>query len=151
MTTRPPYRLHASLGYQLSLAARLQERRLDEGLKSLQLTRITWCALLAIGNEELSQPSDIAQFVGIDRTATSRALRQMETAGLIARATGQGDGRTRRVALTDKGRALLVQGTPLAIENNAIMEDRLNPQERETLIALLQKLHAGEKISLAKI
>ena len=151
MATCPPYRLHASLGYHLSLAARIQERRLDEGLKALGLTRITWCVLLAIGNEGLRQPSDIARFVGIDRTATSRALRQMEAAGLIARGAGTGDGRTRSVALTDEGRALLAEGTPLAQTNNATMEARLDPGERDLLIGLLQKISAGEVAPLADL
>ena len=84
MKKEPPYRLHTSLGYHLSLASRLQERRLDEQLKTLGLTRTTWCILLAVGNEGLCQPSDIADFVGIDRTATSRALRHMEDDGLLA-------------------------------------------------------------------
>ena len=150
MTTRKPYHLHASLGYQLSLSARVQERRLEDGLKTLGLTRITWCALLAIGNEKLSQPSDIATFVGIDRTATSRALRQMEHTGLITRGLGSGDGRTRTVGLTSKGRALLDTGAPMAVENNAIMEDRLTADEYATLLRLLQKLHAGDEISLPK-
>ncbi len=151
MTALPRYRLHASLGYRLSLAARLQERRLDEALKSLGLTRITWCVLLAIGNEALRQPSDIAKFVGIDRTATSRALRQMETAGLVARGSGAGDRRTRTVRLTDRGKRLLAQGTPMAVENNMIMESRLGPDDRERLIALLQKLCAGEDASLSRL
>ena len=78
------YRLHNSLGYRLSRVARIQERRLDLGLRRIGLTRTTWCVLLAVGNEGLSQPSDIAEFIGIDRTATSRALRQMEADDLIA-------------------------------------------------------------------
>ena len=149
MQTITPYRLHASLGYQLSLAARLQERRLEEGLKTLGLTRITWCVLLAVGNETLRQPSDIARFVGIDRTATSRALRQMETAGLIARAAGPGDGRTRTVAMTSKGRDLLLKGTPMATENNAVMESRLSTQDCDQLVGLLQKIYAGEDTPLS--
>ena len=62
MDTTKRYRLHHSLGYHLSIASRLQERRLDEKLKPVGLTRSTWCILLAIGNENLSQPSDIADF-----------------------------------------------------------------------------------------
>jgi DNA-binding MarR family transcriptional regulator len=146
MTT--PYRLHASLGYQLSLAARIQEKRLDDGLRGLGLTRITWCVLLAIGNEALRQPSDIAEFVGIDRTATSRALRQMETHSLIARTAGPGDKRTRSVELTAKGRDLLTRGTPLAVQNNAIMEARLSDDDLTRLRAMLAKLHEGEHVSL---
>lgn len=149
MTT--PYRLHASLGYQLSLAARIQERRLDDGLRALGLTRITWCVLLAIGNEDLRQPSDIAGFVGIDRTATSRALRQMQSEGLIERGSGTGDRRTRMVQLTPKGRSLLVRGTPLAQQNNAIMEARLTTAELTRLRAMLTRLNKGEDPKLARL
>ncbi len=145
------YRLHASLGYHLSLAARLQERRLDDALKALGLTRITWCVLLAVGNEGLHQPSDIAAFVGIDRTATSRALRQMEAAGMIARGTGTGDGRTRSVALTDMGCDLLAKGTPMAERNNAIMEERLGTPDRDRLVTLLTRLTAGEDTPLTEL
>jgi DNA-binding MarR family transcriptional regulator len=151
MSADTAYRLHASLGYHLSLAARIQERRLDEGLKTLGLTRITWCVLLAIGNESLRQPSDIARFVGIDRTAASRTLRQMESTGLIARGLGKGDGRTRTVALTEKGQRLLDQGTPMAIANNATMERNLDAPARRRLIELLQSTYAGEDISLAHL
>ena len=138
------YRLHDSLGFRLSRAARIQERRLDAGLKTLGLTRVTWCVLLAVGNEGLAQPSEIAEFVGIDRTATSRALRQMEARGLISRAAGPGDGRTRSVVLTGPGKAALATGTPLAEANNAAMAERLDPDDVERLKAQLDRLIEGQ-------
>ena len=148
MSGPDPYRLHASLGYQMSLAARLQERRLEEGLRALGLTRVTWCVLLAVGNEGLVQPSDIAAFVGIDRTVASRALRQMEAAGLIARTagseSGRGDRRTTTVSLTDLGRERLQQGTPLARANNEAMEARLTPDEVAELRRLLSRVRVGD-------
>lgn len=137
------YRLHASLGYHLSRAARVQERRLDEGLKSLGLTRTSWCVLLAVANEGLSRPSEIARFIGIDRTATSRALRGMEEDGLIARTAGAGDGRTTAVELTAFGRRRLGEGTPLARANNAVMAERLSARERTDLIRYLSRLTDG--------
>ena len=140
------YRLHASLGYHLTRAARVQERRLEDGLRRLGLTRTTWCILLAVGNEGLTQPSEIAQFVGIDRTATSRALRGMEAAGLVSRAAGDGDGRTTEVRLTDLGRARLAQGTPMAEANNAVMHARLTPAESAELTRLLARLTEGEPL-----
>ena len=140
------YRLHASLGYHLSRAARVQERRLEEGLRTLGLTRTTWCILLALGNERLAQPSEIAEFVGIDRTATSRALRAMETHGLISRTAGDGDGRTTEVRLTALGRARLAAGTPMAEANNAVMHARLSPAETEELKRLLSRLTEGEAL-----
>ena len=151
MSAPERYRLHGSLGYQLSLAARIQEKRLDDGLRALGLTRITWCVLLAVGNEDLRQPSDIAEFVGIDRTATSRALRQMESEGLIARQSGQQDRRTTSVSLTERGRALLALGTPLAMENNALMQARLSASEAAELRRLLQKVRQGDPVALARL
>lgn len=144
-----PYRLHASLGYNLSLAARLQERRLDEALKSIGLTRITWCVLLAVGNEGLTRPSEIARFVGIDRTAASRALRGMETDGLIVRREGDGDKRTRRVKLTAKGQTHIDTGTPFAQTNNAVMRAKLTAKEHQRLQELLGKLTEGENAELS--
>lgn len=143
------YRLHASLGYNLSLAARLQERRLDEALKSLGLTRTTWCVLLAVGNEGLSQPSDIAQFVGIDRTATSRALRNMENAGLVTRESGEDDRRTTLVTLTNLGRRRITEGTPYALANNESMKGKLSGEEYEMLVRLLERLNEGENTGLS--
>ena len=148
MDDTAPYRLHRSLGYHLSIAARIQERRLDEQLRLLGLTRTTWCILLAVGNEGLSQPSDIAEFVGIDRTATSRALRHMEADGLLARSSGTEDKRTRCVVLTEKGCRAIAAATPFARENAAIMADQLAPGEEDELKRLLTKLRGAEGASL---
>ncbi len=143
-----PYRLHRSIGYQLSLTARLQERRFEEALRPLGLTRITWCVLLAAGVEGHEQPSEIAGFVGIDRTATSRALRQMEASGMICRSCGKGDRRTTRVRLTAKGWQLLEQAAPLARANAARFTAKLTAQEVTDLHQLLERLQAGEDTAL---
>lgn len=151
MTEDTPYRLHQSLGYQLSLTSRIQERRLEENLRRLGLSRATWCALLAVGNEGLSKPSEIAEFVGVDRTATSRALRQMEEAGLIERKNGAGDRRTTTVALTGKGRDMLRQGSPFARANNQVYHDKLTDAECTELRRLLAKLREGEQTALNRL
>ncbi|PJE30794.1 transcriptional regulator, MarR family [Pseudooceanicola antarcticus] len=147
----PPYRLHQSLGYWLSVTARLQERRLDEKLRDIGLTRITWCILLGLANEGLTQPSELADFVGIDRTATSRALRQLEQAGLVSRSSGTGDRRTRNIALTDEGQEAVRIGTPYARANGKVMSDRLGEEEAETLRQLLRKLAEGEEAGLSHL
>ncbi|MEM8630291.1 MAG: MarR family transcriptional regulator [Pseudomonadota bacterium] len=126
----------------------MQEKRLDEKLKSIELTRVTWCVLLAIVNEGLLRPSEIATFVGIDRTATSRALKQMEAAGLIERTAGTGDRRTRTASATAAGMALVGKGTPMAEDNARLLSEKLTAQEEQDLRALLAKLRKGEEIAL---
>jgi DNA-binding MarR family transcriptional regulator len=150
MSAPTPYRLHASLMYQLTLTSRLQERRLDEGLRALGLTRMTWCILLAVQNEGRSQPSDIADFIGVDRTACSRALRQMEGQGWIARRNGLPDRRTTHVALTPAGRTLLEAATPVAEENSRHFLSKLAPGEAETLGLLMARLREGEATGLGE-
>ena len=146
----PPYRLHASLMYQLTLTSRLQERRLDEGLRAHGLTRITWCILLAVQNEGRSQPSDIAEFIGVDRTACSRALRQMEAQGWIARRSGLPDRRTTHVTLTSAGLHLLHLATPVAEENSRYFLNKLTPGEAEMLGHLMARLREGEETGLGE-
>lgn len=151
MSTDQKYRLHQSLGYQMSLTSRLQERRFEEQLKTLGLTRIKWCILLAVEIEELLNPSDIASFVGIDRTATSRALRQMEAAGMIARRVGKEDGRTTLVALTNAGRDLLTSATPMARANAQHWQSKLSSSETRELCRLMAKLRQGEDAALTRL
>ncbi|MGB8623706.1 MAG: MarR family transcriptional regulator [Paracoccaceae bacterium] len=151
MDSPPKYRLHHSLGYHLSLAARMQERRLDDWLRPLGLTRITWCILLAVENEGLTRPSEIAGFVGIDRTATSRALRQMEASGLLTRKAADTDRRMTEVALSTEGRALVAKGTPLAQANNRLVSAKLTSAESKELKKLLEKLLEGEELALKRL
>ncbi len=142
------YRLHNSIMYQLTLTARLQERRLEDGLRQLGLTRLTWCILLAVHIENHSQPSEIAQFIGTDRTATSRALRQMEAKGWLARRTGEGDRRTTRVALTPAGIALLERAVPVAEDNARHFLSKLPGDGCDALQRLLSDLRSGEAHNL---
>lgn len=150
MSEPAPYRLHESTLYQLTLTARLQERRLESGLKALGLSRITWCVLLAVRNEGLDRPSEIAEFIGIDRTSTSRALRQMERAGLLERRCGEGDKRTKLVVLSEAGVDRLRRATPLAEENSRHFLSKLAQGEAGVLEHLLAKLRAGEEHALER-
>ncbi|MFC2968572.1 MarR family winged helix-turn-helix transcriptional regulator [Acidimangrovimonas pyrenivorans] len=144
------YRLHASLLYQLTLTSRLQERRLEDGLRRLGLSRMTWCILLAVQVEGLTRPSEIAEFIGTDRTATSRALRQMEAAGWLDRHGGTTDRRTTRVALTEAGKALVDKATPVAEDNAAHFLSKLPAGGAEALAELLAALREGEPRNLLR-
>ncbi|WP_127557666.1 MarR family winged helix-turn-helix transcriptional regulator [Nioella ostreopsis] len=141
---RLKYGLHDSIGFHASYAARLVERRVEEGLRRFALTRVGWCILLAVAEEGLKNPSDIAAFVGIDRTATSRALRALETEGLITRAIGKEDRRMTEVSMTDAGYDRMIQAVPICSENMNHFNAKLTVAERSELKRLLAKLCAGE-------
>ncbi|WP_264212336.1 MarR family winged helix-turn-helix transcriptional regulator [Leisingera thetidis] len=149
--TDDPFRLHQSLGYRITMLARVIERRFEQRIAEFGLTRVTWCVLLAAGREGLATPSEIAAFIGIDRTAASRALRQMEAQGLITRSSGTGDGRSIRVALTAAGQAALQAVLPIAQENAAHFEAKLTEIELAGLRQAAAKLLQDEPRIVAKL
>lgn len=144
MTADRRYHLHASLGYRLTRAARISERRFEDLLAQHGLTRVFWCVLLAVGEEGLETPSDIADFVRVDRAVISRALGTMEARGLVERTATAGDGRRRIVCLTAAGSAALDASIPLASENARHFADRMTDQEQDMFLHLLERLVEGE-------
>ncbi|KIC36884.1 MarR family winged helix-turn-helix transcriptional regulator [Leisingera sp. ANG-M7] len=149
--TQHRFHLHQSLGYQITMLARVIERRFEQRIAEHGLTRVTWCVLLAAGEEGLATPSEIADFIGIDRTATSRALRQMEASGLITRGSGEGDGRSIRVTLTAAGQSALQAVLPIAQENAAYFEAKLTAGELEALRQSAARLLQDEPRIVAKL
>ncbi|MGI3184213.1 MarR family winged helix-turn-helix transcriptional regulator [Nioella aestuarii] len=141
---RLKYGLHDSIGFHATFAARLVERRVEDALRKFGLTRVGFCILLAVAEEGLKNPSDIAAFVGIDRTATSRALRALEAEGLISRAIGQEDRRMTEVSMTDAGYDRMIQAVPVCSENMDHFNAKLTISERAELKRLLTKLSSGE-------
>lgn len=136
--------LHDSIGHSVARAARVVERRLEDDLRPFGLTRIGWCIMLAVHEGEKCHPSDIATYVGIDRTATSRTLRQLETSGLIRRTMGQKDRRTTEVSLTERGMAQLkatLPGCRAAIEH---FNSKLTREQLDLLRDMLDTLQDDE-------
>lgn len=137
------YDLHSGLGYQLTIAARTNNAGFEESLATLGLTRQTWCVLVAVGEQKITTPSAIADYIGIIRPAASRSLKQMDQKGLLKRSSGDGDKRSTTVALTDRGRELLQKSKPFAIETRKHIDTALSTNEQILLSQLLEKLTAS--------
>lgn len=141
MTRARRYHLHESLGYQLSLAARISERGFEERIARHGLGRLSWCVLLAVAEEGLRNPSDIATFIGVDRTTVSRCLRGMEDRGLIERTGGKADKRTREVQVTEKGDVALSACIPEAVANANEFASQLSEDDQDRLLHILEIIH----------
>lgn len=146
-----PYDLHESFGYRMTLLSRINERAFEAKIADLGISRIMWCILLGVGQESVVHPSAIATYVGIDRTATSRALRAMETRGLITRSNGAADGRTTEVAITDTGRQILSQATAAARDNASWYTHKLTQAELAQFGQLLDKLLRDETRGVSRL
>lgn len=145
------FQLHSSLGYQITMLARVIERRFEQRIAEYGLTRPMWCVLLAAGREGLHSPSEIADFIGIDRTATSRTLRKMEERDFITRGSGDGDGRSIHVTLRARGQQALEAVLPMAVENAAYFESKLSAPELAQLRDAAAKLLRDEPRIVSKL
>ncbi len=143
MAQNKNFDLHERLGYKLALAARVNDQILDNMLSGVGLTRQMWCVLIAVGEQAIKQPSDIASYIGINRTAASRTLRDMERKGLLKRSNGSRDRRSTDVALTSAGWRLLASSLPMAEQSQIRLQEKLSHNERRQLARLLDKFLTG--------
>ena len=101
----------------------------------------TWRCLVLLAIEGSISAQKVSKVVGMDKGSVSRCFKSMQTKGLITLGLDAGDGRVRIATLTKQGRKLHDQILGIALERERALLSVLNPRERETLIALLARLH----------
>ena len=145
------YRLRDGLGYQVSRLARIMERDFERRLAGLGISRLMWCVLPTVGLEGIERPSEIAEHIGVNRTALSRVLRELEGRGLVTRDPDSADGRSTRVRLTKTGRRSLQEALPQSLGTTQHFGAKLSDGELETFRRLIDKLMASEEGALPAI
>jgi len=145
------YQLRDGLGYRVSRLARVMERDFEHRLSGLGITRLMWCVLPTVGLEGIVRPSEIAGHIGVNRTALSRVLRELEAKGLVRRDRDGSDGRSTFVALTDKGQSCLQAALPQSMGTTRHFSSKLSKEEAEVFRRLVDKLLAGEEGALPGI
>lgn len=98
---------HVRDGYLLLMkAARLVQRRFDEALAPLGLTRAAVIALKAMSHHPMNQ-EQLAAVVNVQSQTLGRVLTRLETEGLVTRTRDPHDRRQFHVQMTDAGEAAL--------------------------------------------
>lgn len=96
-----------SAGYLLSQSSRLYRERLEEVLKSLQLSLYEYGSLRLISlNTPMSQ-GVLGSRYGIDRTTMVAVIDKLEGRGMVTRERSETDRRSYRLLLTTKGKKIL--------------------------------------------
>ena len=97
----------------LQRAARAIGRRFDEALRPVGLSHGQFSLLISLNRPEAPRLGDVARLLAMDRTTLTANLKPLERRGLLAVEVDPEDRRGRRLALTDAGRALLVEAAPI--------------------------------------
>ncbi len=101
----------------------------------------TWRCLVLLAIHGSISAQQVSRIIGMDKASVSRCFKSMQAKGLIAMKLDADDGRLRIATLTKKGRALHDQILGVALERERAFLSVLTPEETETLIGLLKRLH----------
>lgn len=112
--------------------ARIQER--------FGLSRPGFVILFSLSQQDGLVARDICLVTGLPKNSISRAVTELETKGLIARATDAEDRRAKPLTLTAEGRALLAEVVPLFRERQASMLAALDEAEIAEFDRLVTKI-----------
>ncbi len=145
------YELHRRLGYRVSRLSRIMQTRLERGIAPFGLTRLMWCVLTGVGDEGITNPSELADYIGITRPATSRLLKDMAAKGLVCRNGGSGDGRTIALSLSDSGQDVLTRARVAVDEMHRHFMTKLSPEMTAQFMHALDALSADEHERLTKL
>jgi DNA-binding MarR family transcriptional regulator len=108
-------------------AARALARRFDDALRPLELTHGQFSILMSLTRPVPPKMGDVAQLLSMDRTTLTAALKLLERRALVVTKPDDDDKRSRRVALTGAGHALLLKALPIWKRHHAQLEKYLGP------------------------
>jgi DNA-binding MarR family transcriptional regulator len=121
-------------------AARALARRFDEALRPLDLTNGQFSLLMSLNRPEAPTLGSVAALLAMDRTTLTAALKPLERRKLVRVNVDKQDRRSRRLAITPAGRALLNKAYPIWRESHAAVEKRLGDASADDLRAALLAL-----------
>jgi DNA-binding MarR family transcriptional regulator len=110
------------------------------------LARGSWDVLASLRRTEAPHelsPTDLYRGLMRTSSAMTNRLNRLERERLIERTPDASDGRSMRVRLTARGRALVDEIAPLHLANERSLLASLTAEEQDTLAGLLRSLAVG--------
>ena len=104
------------------------------------ITSIQYAILYMVGRYPGLDQISLANTVALDRSNTGDVVTRLEEKGLISRAPGAKDRRTKVLTLTAAGEAAVAAMSPDVESVQKRLLEPLDPSERETFMGLLAKL-----------
>ena len=121
-------------------AARGLARRFDDVFRPLGLTHGQFSLLMSLNRPEPPTLGSVAALLAMDRTTLTAALKPLERRRLVKVSVDAEDKRSRRLAITAAGRALVARAFPLWMQTHADIERLIPRGSADDLRAGLQAL-----------
>ena len=111
-------------------------RRFDEALRPLDLTHGQFSLLTSLNRPEPPTLGSIAMLLAMDRTTLTANLKPLQRRKLVKVAVDKEDKRSRRLAITAAGRALLNRAFPVWKATHAAIDRALGGSPGDLRVAL---------------
>lgn len=121
-------------------AARAVARRFDDALRPLDLTNGQFSLMMSLNRPEPPRMGEVSDLLAMDRTTLTANLKPLERRGLVTVTPDADDKRSRRMALTPAGLALLAKAVPIWVETEAAIEALLGRSSPDRLRSDLRAL-----------
>lgn len=122
-------------------ANEIQHEILDILQKKYQLSEGKLRVMIILHQQKNSiSPSSLAQKTGVTKATISIMLKRMQRDGLVELISSSEDGRAKKIRLSPKGRAMMDKILPDHYLRVSRLMGKLNSEEQQQLIYLLQKI-----------
>ncbi|MDB5872089.1 MAG: hypothetical protein JWQ07_1531 [Ramlibacter sp.] len=132
---------HDSPFYQLWVVTNLTAKPFAANFgRRFHLNLSDWRILLTVADTPGITAQALADYCGLDKMSVSRAVRNLESQGRMAREGNEADRRLRHLYLTDDGWVVYREIVTAAVQREKQLYDALTPAELQRFKALLLKL-----------
>lgn len=121
-------------------AARRLARRFDRAFQPVGLTNQQFSMMMALNAPERPTIGGLADFLAMDRTTVTAAVRALERRGLVEARSDPADKRIRRIGLADAGRAALAEALPIWRAEHVRIEAETTPAGADALRMALRPI-----------
>ena len=130
-------------GYAVAQIYRLLRHAMDDALRACDLTTPQWAALGCMAQNSGISGAELARVHRLTPQTMNTILHNLEQHGMIRRQQHPTQGTVLCVFLTDQGHERLAEATLRVEAVQERMLSRLNAEERETLVELLERCTAA--------
>jgi DNA-binding MarR family transcriptional regulator len=128
------------LCFHLQRAGRALARRFDDAMRPLGLTNGQFSLMMCLNRPEAPTIGWVANFLAMDRTTLTAALKPLQRRRLVRMAVDREDRRSRRLHLTPAGRALLARAVPVWTRTHEDVDRQLPDADSDRLREMLRAL-----------
>lgn len=137
MRQEDPHRLGPTLGW----AAQMAKCAMDARVSRYDVTPVQTRVLMYLHHHGGRVPQrELTEFLRAKPSTVNGILDRMEEKGLVLRSVLGEDARRRLITLTDKGREQQARFTESFLASEEAMLRGFSPEERETLLGLLDRI-----------